>query len=209
MDKLDLGAPFVAGDPLWLGTTPGTFTRTKPVAPIHLVYLGVVQRANAGNGTAYIKVQNGYELNEIHDVLVATPLSAQILQRNDDNTLWINKTPLFNDTQIINSGKWNTAYSVATGYQSVSSTYVTLTGTQKLENKTVVDWMTLVRGYNAIPTLLATIPTGEVYTYVYNSSPSNVTYYRYIATDGSADEFYSSFSGVTLSGLVASKSIIL
>lgn len=209
MDKLDLGSPFVAGDPLWLGTTPGTFTRTKPVAPIHLVYLGVVQRANAGNGTAYIKVQNGYELNEIHDVLVATPLSAQILQRNDDNTLWINKTPLFNDTQIINSGKWNTAYSVATGYQSVSSTYVTLTGTQKLENKTVVDWMTLVRGYNTTPTLLATIATGDVYTYVYNSSPSNVTYYRYIATDGTVDAFYTYYSGSTLSGLVASKSITI
>lgn len=209
MDKLNLGSPFVAGDALWLGTTPGTFTRTKPVAPIHLVYLGVVERANSGNGTAYIKVQNGYELDELHDVLITNPLSSQILQRNGSNTLWINQTPLFDDTQIINSSKWNTAYSVATGYQSVSSTYVTLTGTQKLQNKTVIDWMTLVRGYNTTPTLLATIATGDVYTYVYNSSPSNVTYYRYIATDGSVDAFYTYYSGSTLSGLVASKSITI
>lgn len=110
MDKLDLGSPFVAGDPLWLGTTPGTYTRTKPVAPIHLVYLGTVQRANAGNGTAYIKVQNGYELDELHDVLISNPLSAQILQRNSSNTLWTNQTPLFNDTQIVNSSKWNSTY---------------------------------------------------------------------------------------------------
>lgn len=220
MDKLNLGTPFVAGDPLWLGTTPGTYTRTKPVAPIHLVYLGVVQRANAGNGTAYIKVQNGYELDEIHDVLITSPLSSQILQRNDGNTLWINKTPLFDDTQIINSGKWNNTTttvssnsakweSVYSNVNSNSATYVTLTGTQTLKNKTVVDWMTLVRGYNTTPTLSATIPTGEVYTYVYNSSPSNITYYRYIATDGTADAFYTYFSGTTLSGLVASKSIIL
>ena len=90
-----------------------------------------------------------------------------------------------------------------------SSTYVTLTGTQTLKNKTVVDWMTLVRGYNTTPTLLATIGTGEVYTYIYNSSPSNITYYRYIATDGSADVFYTSFNGTTLSGVVASKSITI
>jgi hypothetical protein len=92
---------------------------------------------------------------------------------------------------------------------SNSSTYVTLTGSQILTNKTIVDWMTLIRGYNTTPTLCATIVTGEVYTYAYNSSPSNITYYRYIATDGSEDAFYTYFSGNTLSGLVASKSIII
>jgi hypothetical protein len=209
MDKLDLGSPFVAGDALWLGTTPGTYTRVKPQAPTHLVYLGVVQRANAGNGTAYIKVQNGYELNEIHDVLIVSPSARDIIQRNSNNTLWVSTSAYFLDSEIASSSKWNTAYSVATGYQSVSSTYVTLTGTQTLKNKTVVDWMTLVRGYNTTPTLLATIGTGDVYTYVYNSSPSNITYYRYIATDGRTDAFYTSFNGTSLSGLVASKSITL
>ena len=108
-----------------------------------------------------------------------------------------------------NSDNWNTSYSVASNYQTVSSTYVTLTGTQTLKNKTVVDWMTLVRGYNTTPTLCATIVTGDVYTYIYNSTPSNITYYRYIATDGSIDAFYTYFSGAALSGLVASKSITL
>jgi hypothetical protein len=220
MDKLNFPAPYVDGDPLYLGVTPGTYTRVKPQAPIHTVSLGIVERANGGNGIAYIKIQNGYELDEIHDVQIINPLSAQILQRNDDNTLWINKTPLFNDSQIVNSGRWNnttnTVSSNSGRWESVyntvnsnSSTYVTLTGTQKLENKTVVDWMTLVRGYNTTPTLLATIPTGEVYTYIYNSSPSNITYYRFIATDGSVDAFYTYFSGITLSGLVASKSITI
>jgi hypothetical protein len=75
---------------------------------------------------------------------------------------------------------------------------------------TLIDWMTLVRGYNITPTLCATIATGTVYTYIYNSSPFNVTYYRYIATDNSLDAFYTYFSGVsTLSGLVAKKSITI
>jgi hypothetical protein len=110
MDKLNLGSPFVAGDPLWLGTTPGTYTRTKPQAPTHLVYLGVVQRANSGNGTAYIKIQNGYELEELHNVQITNPLSSQIIQLDSTGTLWKNVNPLFDDTQIVNSNKWNTAY---------------------------------------------------------------------------------------------------
>jgi hypothetical protein len=220
MDKLDLGTPFVAGDALWLGTTPGTYTRVKPQAPIHLVYLGVVQRANAGNGTAYIKVQNGYELDELHDVLIVSPSARDIIQRNSDNTLWISTSAHFLDSEISSSNKWNSTTttvssnsgkweSVYTTVNSNSSTYVTLTGTQTLKNKTVVDWMTLVRGYNTTPTLLATLASGEVYTYIYNSSPSNITYYRYIANDGSEDSFYSSFNGTIVSGLVASKSITL
>lgn len=74
---------------------------------------------------------------------------------------------------------------------------------------TLVDWMTLVRGYKNLPVLTATIAGGDVYSYVYDSVPSNVVYYRYIATDGSQDVFYSYFSGSTLSGLIASKSITL
>ena len=116
-----------------------------------------------------------------------------------------------NDTRLTNSRspsgtEWSSVYNNVT---SNSASYVTLTGTQTLKNKTVVDWMTLVRGYNTTPTLSATIPTGEVYTYVYTSSPSNITYYRYIATNGTEDAFYTYFSDTTLSGLVASKSIIL
>jgi hypothetical protein len=90
MDNLNFGAPFVDGDALWLNSTPGVYTNIKPVAPNHGVYLGVVERANSGNGIAYIKVQNGYELNEIHDVLITTPLSGQMLRRNSANTLWVN-----------------------------------------------------------------------------------------------------------------------
>lgn len=102
MDQLVLGSPYVDGDTLWLGNTPGTYTRVKPVAPNHGVYLGVVERANSGNGTAYIKIQNGYELDEIHDVLITTPLSGQILRRNSANTLWTNT----ND-----GSKWDNTYS--------------------------------------------------------------------------------------------------
>lgn len=89
MDQLSLGSPFVDGDPIFLGTNGG-YTKTPPTAPNHSVFLGIVERANAGNGIAYVKVQNGYELDELHDVLITSPLAGQALVRNTANTLWIN-----------------------------------------------------------------------------------------------------------------------
>jgi hypothetical protein len=109
MDKMSFPAPFADGDALWLGSTPGTFTRVKPVAPQHGVYLGVIERANNGNGIAYIKVQNGYELNEIHDVLIQSVSAGQILRRNGSNTLWQN----VNDAQ-----NWESTYSTVSSLSS-------------------------------------------------------------------------------------------
>lgn len=62
---------YTPGDILWLGSTAGTYTTTKAVAPNHLVFIGVVVKANQGGGQIYVKPQNGYELDEIHDVLIS------------------------------------------------------------------------------------------------------------------------------------------
>ena len=84
---------YTAGDQLYLGATAGTLTATKPVAPNHLVYIGIVERANAGNGQIYIKPQNGYELNELHDVLITTPANNNLLvYETGTNNLWKNKS---------------------------------------------------------------------------------------------------------------------
>jgi len=84
---------FNAGDQLYLsGTTAGGFTATKPVAPIHLVYVGVVTKKSAGDGHVFVKVQNGYELNEIHDVLITSPTNNQVLAYDSATQLWKNAT---------------------------------------------------------------------------------------------------------------------
>ncbi len=49
VDGLSLAA-YNDGDILWLGTAPGSLTVTKPQAPYHMVFIGVVQKANNGNG---------------------------------------------------------------------------------------------------------------------------------------------------------------
>lgn len=118
MDQLNLGSPFVDGDPIYLGTNGG-YQRTKPVAPAHGVFLGVVERANAGNGIAYVKIQNGYELDELHDVQIIGAVAGQML-RLDSDGLWKNVTPT---ASIVNApatigGHHATALSPAIGGQN-------------------------------------------------------------------------------------------
>jgi hypothetical protein len=83
------------GDAVYLGATAGTVTKTKPSAPNHLVYLGFVTTANNGSaGRMYVRVQNGYELDEIHDVKITSVANNDILKYNSSNSLWENSNAL-------------------------------------------------------------------------------------------------------------------
>jgi hypothetical protein len=89
LGKLNTGS-YAEGDTLYLGATAGSLTTTKPKAPNHLVYIGVVERANNGNGQIYVRVQNGYELDEIHDVQINSPANGQTLLYDASTSLWKN-----------------------------------------------------------------------------------------------------------------------
>jgi hypothetical protein len=80
------------GDTLYLGATAGTLTATKPYAPNHLVYVGVVEKANNGAGQIYVKPQNGYELDEIHNVDAKNPNDKDGIFYNISNSLWEHKS---------------------------------------------------------------------------------------------------------------------
>lgn len=80
-----------AGQSVWLSSTAGGFVFGAPPAkPAHSVYLGVVTRVHATEGEILVKVQNGYELNELHDVDAGSPTTGQVLQWN--GTAWVNAT---------------------------------------------------------------------------------------------------------------------
>lgn len=100
------------GQQLYLGATAGSLTATKPYAPNHLVYIGIVERANAGNGQIYIKPMNGFELDELHNVQAQSPTYK--------DTLWYDNT--------VSPAQWKTA-SIATilGYTPGSVTSVSAT----------------------------------------------------------------------------------
>ena len=84
---------FTEGDILYLSTaTPGAITNVKPVAPLHAVVVGYVAKKSATDGHILMHVQNGYELDELHDVTYpTTPANNQILQYNFAQTRWENK----------------------------------------------------------------------------------------------------------------------
>ncbi len=77
--KLNTSA-LVAGATVYLSpTTAGAITTTKPQAPDQLVVLGWVERVDNIVGSIYVKVDNGYELDELHDVRITSPQSGNVL----------------------------------------------------------------------------------------------------------------------------------
>jgi hypothetical protein len=85
------GAALSEGDTLYLSPTiPGGFTKTKPIAPQHLVILGYVVRVSATLGSIYVKVNNGYELDELHDVRITNVQNNNFLVYNSSQAVWVN-----------------------------------------------------------------------------------------------------------------------
>lgn len=104
------------GDFVYLGATAGTVTKTKPYAPDHLVYLGYVVKASAGSaGRMYVKVQNGYELDELHDVSAQTPVNKDGLFYNSTTGLWTARQVAATD---INANVSNTEFGYLDGVTS-------------------------------------------------------------------------------------------
>lgn len=82
---------YTEGQVLWLSpTVAGGFTSTKPVAPNHAVYVAIVTLA-ATNGTIEVKVQNGYEIDELHDVLITSKANNDAIVYDSASGLWKNK----------------------------------------------------------------------------------------------------------------------
>jgi hypothetical protein len=87
---LDTSA-YADGTVLYLSpTVPGGWTGTKPVAPNHMVYVGTVIYSHAIHGTIQTRIQNGYELQELHNVLITSPANGNILQYDASISLWKN-----------------------------------------------------------------------------------------------------------------------
>jgi hypothetical protein len=89
------GESWADGDILYLSpTTAGNVTNIKPVAPNHLVIIGYVVHAHQTQGSIFVKVDNGYEIDELHNVLINTGslTSGQLLVRS--GSVWINSTQL-------------------------------------------------------------------------------------------------------------------
>jgi hypothetical protein len=110
------------GDAVYLGATAGTVTNIKPSAPNHLVYLGFVTTANNGSaGRMYVRVQNGYELDEIHDVKITSVANDDVLKYNSTTSLWENSNVLSTKQDTITGAATSITSSNLTNYRALVS----------------------------------------------------------------------------------------
>jgi len=81
---------FNEGDILYLSASAGVLTTVKPQAPNHYVFVGVVVKKNSSSGRIYVKPQNGYELDELHDVRITSIQNDDLIVYNSASSIWIN-----------------------------------------------------------------------------------------------------------------------
>lgn len=118
-----------AGALLYLDTTAGGYSMTAPTPPNHRVIIGYVERVHATVGSIYVKVDNGYELEELHNVLITTPTNNQVLQYESATSLWKNKTLVTLPSQTGNSGKYLTTDGTNASWATINlSAYLPLSG---------------------------------------------------------------------------------
>jgi hypothetical protein len=99
INNLDTQA-YTAGTALYLSpTVAGGYTSTKPYAPYHLVYIGVIIRSHPTQGVIEVKIQNGYELDELHNVSAQSPDDGMIIS-------YVASTSLWTKTNTIDLGTW-------------------------------------------------------------------------------------------------------
>lgn len=120
------------GDPVWLGTNGDLIygLTNKPYAPAHLVYIGIVTRVNTNNGEILVKVQNGFELKEIHDVAINGVTDKQLLSYDNATSLWKNKSVTTADI----SDSTNKRYVTDANLTTIGNQSGTNTGDQDLSN---------------------------------------------------------------------------
>lgn len=120
---------YTDGQQLYLSpTTAGTLTATKPYAPSHMVYMAVVEHAHPTHGKLFVKVQNGYEMDELHDVSAQSPANNDGLFYNTSTSLWEKKS--------IATALGFTPYNATnpSGYLSTVSLTTNVTGTLPVAN---------------------------------------------------------------------------
>lgn len=121
---------WTAGDMLFISaTTPGLLVNAAPAAPNHAVRMGYVVSSNPNSGIIYVNVDNGYELDELHDVAYPTTVANNDFLVYTTNR-WENKTPA-NARTALGLGTLATQSGTFSGTSSGTNTgdqTITLTG---------------------------------------------------------------------------------
>lgn len=120
-------------------TTAGGYTSTRPTAPNHTVILGYVIRAHATVGQVFIKVDNGYELDELHNVKITTPATGQLLTYT--GSIWENQAPAW-AAPVVQTISYSSTPTINWAGKDISK--ITLTGNATITNSGAVDGQKMI-----------------------------------------------------------------
>ena len=193
-------ATATAGDPVWLGTGGNLIygLLNKPYAPAHLVFIGIVTRVNSNNGEIFVKVQNGFELEELHDLSVKNASDGDMIKYVASTGLW---TKIAATTTNITEGT-NLYYTNTRARLAISLTTTGTSGAASYDNATgilnIPQYQGGVTSFNtrtgAITLSSTDVTTALTYTPVTNARTLTINGTTY---DLSADRTWSIAAGLT------------
>lgn len=77
------------GDVLYFdAATAGSLTATEPAAPNLKIPCAIVLRKNANTGQIFVRMHNGYRLQDLHDVYAPSPADGDVLVWESVNKRW-------------------------------------------------------------------------------------------------------------------------
>ncbi len=118
---------FTEGAVLWLSQTAGGITQTRPTQPAHGVMVGYCIRSHASVGQIFVKIQNGYELEELHDVLITSVADNDLLSYDAASGLWKNRSFNAEGLATLNSPAFTGVPTAPTATAGTSTTQLATT----------------------------------------------------------------------------------
>lgn len=126
-------ATLTEGEAVYLSpTVAGQLTSTKPQAPQHTVYIGVCVKQNTGSGELFVKIRNGQEIDELHDVVITSPTSNASLYYNAAQSVWRDTGAV---VLVADTASMLTNYINVTDTTSMLSPYLKKADTVSLSNR--------------------------------------------------------------------------
>lgn len=147
------------GETVYLSpTTPGAWTLTKPVAPDHSVILGFIERVSATVGSIFIKVDNGYELDELHNVKITSVANNNLLQYDSTGPFWKNVAPSSLSVGVSNNLAGGLLGSVPYQTAASSTTFLAIGAA----NRVLTSSGTAPQWSNSLSGLASIVSTGNI-----------------------------------------------
>jgi hypothetical protein len=185
---------YTEGTVLYLDpSTAGGYTSTKPSAPNHMVYIGTVIYSHATQGTIEVRIQNGYELEELHNVAITTATQGDVLIRNGTTNVWENKAQsnliagnVSGTVAVANGGTGATTANAA--FNALAPSQSTNSGKYLTTDGTNTSWASVTAGVSQIiaGTNVTISPSGGTGAVTINATGTTASYVRtaFTATAG-------------------------